>query len=166
MKYDRMMCSESRIWLLNWKTANLDAKVFIGNTVLNHLWCRQQQDGKACDSQTVPCDAVRCLWTQRTPWGILNFEGNTVILTSVGHGLNWLLKVFSVSTLDCTTFILTMMSYLCKDNWWFLRWKKKNTSWKSLRNRNEGGDVQSYSKIWEVIQCPAVIHTLLMTVVT
>ena len=125
MKYDHMMCSESRIWLLNWKKANLDAKVFIGNRVLNHLWCRQQQDGKAWDSQTVPCDAMGCLWTQRTPRGILNFEGNTVILTSVGHGLNWLLKVFSVSTLDCTTFILTMMSYLCKDNWWFLRWKKK-----------------------------------------
>ena len=138
MKYDRMMCSESRIWLLNWKTANLDAKVFIGNTVLNHLWCRQQQDGKACDSQTVPCDAVRCLWTQRTPWGILNFEGNTVILTSVGHGLNWLLKVFSVSTLDCTTFILTMMSYLCKDNWWFLRWKKKKYLMKITKEQKRG----------------------------
>lgn len=43
---------------------------------------------------------------------------------SVGHGLNWLLKVFSVSTLDRTTFILTVMSYLCKDTWSFLRWKK------------------------------------------
>lgn len=38
--------------------------------------------------------------------------------------LNRLLEVFSVSTLDCTTFILTMMSYLCKDIWWFLRWIK------------------------------------------
>ena len=56
--------------------------------------------------------------------GYSQFWGKHSDTDSVGHGLNWLLKVFSVSTLDRTTFILTVMSYLCKDTWWFLRWKK------------------------------------------